>query len=282
MYKNYENEVKNILQDKKKVISNTDLDGLLSLAIVQEYFPETEFGGWYNNSNIYLAGNGKIEDYVGVDISFTKQFGVDSISNHVEVDATGISCNSHINTFNYYDKSLFSTTLLLLASLDKEKINNMTDKQILLLMTVDSTYMGWYSYDGRFKNKIKSYLEAYELYRVIEVLKQYSLSDLENVKNKCQVWQSVKIKNNFVDIDKFLKTSGFIDIFKILEIPAPKTHNNFTKKVVGEWNRGSVKQYKKLSCENVFIISNAMTYRDVVYYTIFKRVEHIERGLNIA
>ena len=58
--------------------------------------------------------------------------------------------------------------------------------------------------------------------------------------------------------------------------------NNFTKKVVGEWNRGSVKQYKKLSCENVFIISNAMTYRDVVYYTIFKRVEHIERGLNIA
>ena len=269
---NYNGEVLKALEGKKAVIGNTDLDGLLSMAIVQQYYG-LDFGGWYDNNTLLGTTDYRLKDYIGVDVSFSKAMSMKSISNHVEVDCNSISCNSHINSKNYHKKSMFSTALLLLSAIDLNKVNNMTDEQMRLLLVVDSTYLGWFSGGGRYKDTLKGYLMAYDLYRAIEVLENSSVEDFEQVRDSYKVWQSGAMYLHQEELAQFMITSGFSKIFKVLEIDEPVINKTVRVKVQGRWNECNERVYRRIS-KNKRIMSNAMTYRNKVYYT-----EHVSTSL---
>ena len=89
LYNIYKSSFINELYKRKGVVANTDIDGILSAALLCNLFPHLSILGFTNScTNIYLSDNIKKNDVLYVDIFMCNE-GVFSVDNHI----VGSECN---------------------------------------------------------------------------------------------------------------------------------------------------------------------------------------------
>ena len=169
------------------LILSDDLDSLASCAVLNLT------KGWDVEYFYRFDGMGKTKsatnESVGVDIALYKG---KTIDNHVaklhkhdylNQESINLNCMDDISRDNYFDKYCGST-LLTLWSLFDLPIPKSDDGKMILLC-VDSSYLGFYSDYTKFRQANKHYLSDVlcfdELY---ELQKHHKVSDYQHIKNK--------------------------------------------------------------------------------------------------
>ena len=154
----------------------------------------------------------------------------------------------NITRQNYTEKYAGSTVLLLwsLYGLQKE---GLTDEAMMMLLAIDSAYLGYYS--SRYQKHVKHYLvdilDLPEFYRCIE---RHSIEEFQNIKDKYKLKEKITLKKGHVitkiDIDaindillwdtdtnlhielpqdKFYPDKYFIDVVKDIYGKRPKRYD---------------------------------------------------------
>lgn len=167
LYNTYKSHFINELYKRKGVVANTDIDGILSAALLCNLFPHLSILGFTNScTNIYLSDNIKKNDVLYVDIFMCNE-GVFSVDNHI----VGSECNIIENPYKinpnifyniyverYIQKYPFSTFIFLLSLIDDKIINididaivgKTSDNEDIflweLLLRADDTLLNTYVY----------------------------------------------------------------------------------------------------------------------------------------
>ncbi len=167
LYNIYKSYFINELHKRKGVVTNTDIDGILSAALLCNLFPHLSVLGFTNScTNIYLSDNIKKNDVLYVDIFMCNE-GVFSVDNHI----VGSECNIietpykinpnifyNIYVERYIQKYPFSTFIFLLSLIDDKIINididaivgKTSDNEDIflweLLLRADDTLLNTYKY----------------------------------------------------------------------------------------------------------------------------------------
>ena len=166
-YNVYKSHFINELYKRKGVVTNTDIDGILSASLLCKLFPHLSVLGFTNScTNIYLTDNVKKNDVLYVDI-FMCYKDVFSVDNHIIGSKHSIIENSYkINPNIFYNiyvetytkKYPFSTFIFLLSLIDDKIIDidideiigkTSDDEDIFLwelLLRADDTLFSTYKY----------------------------------------------------------------------------------------------------------------------------------------
>lgn len=173
LYNIYKSYFINELYKRKGVVANTDIDGILSAALLCNLFPHLSILGFTNScTNIYLSDNIKKNDVLYVDIFMCNE-GVFSVDNHI----VGSECNIIENPYKinpnifyniyverYIQKYPFSTFIFLLSLIDDKIINididaivgKTSDNEDIflweLLLRADDTLLNTYKYEENTAN----------------------------------------------------------------------------------------------------------------------------------
>lgn len=167
LYNTYKSHFINELYKRKGVVANTDIDGILSAALLCSLFPHLSVLGFTNScTNIYLSDNIKKNDVLYVDI-FMCDKDVFSVDNHIVGSECSIIENPYkinpnifynIYAERYIQKYPFSTFIFLLSLIDDKIINidigaivgKTSDNEDIflweLLLRADDTLLSTYIY----------------------------------------------------------------------------------------------------------------------------------------
>mgnify|MGYP006875885472 CR=1 FL=1 len=190
-----------------------DMDSILSCAFLTK-IKKWNINYFYSFYKFYKTDNA-FNKTIGIDIDITKG---KCFSNHVTMigenddynnKAININIADKINCSNYFNKYCGST-LLLILSLYKVDITQYTKEAQMILLSVDSTFLGYYSNYKLPKQAHKHYLcdvlgfpELYQLEQKHDVQDFYDIQNKYNIKNG-KIW---------VDENKHLQTD--IDLSKL-------------------------------------------------------------------
>lgn len=244
LYNIYKSYFINELYKRKGVVANTDIDGILSAALLCNLFPHLSILGFTNScTNIYLSDNIKKNDVLYVDIFMCNE-DVFSVDNHI----VGSECNIIENPYKinpnifyniyverYIQKYPFSTFIFLLSLIDDKIINididaivgKTSDNEDIflweLLLRADDTLLNTYKYEENtanwwsilLNNSNNSLLE--ELYKKV--------CEVNNYKNAYALKEKVQ---KFLLETFEIKTDGF----KTIEMPNFKKFFSYLTEVM--------------------------------------------------
>ena len=244
LYNTYKSHFINELYKRKGVVANTDIDGILSAALLCNLFPHLSILGFTNScTNIYLSDNIKKNDVLYVDIFMCNE-GVFSVDNHI----VGSECNIIENPYKinpnifyniyverYIQKYPFSTFIFLLSLIDDKIINididaivgKTSDNEDIflweLLLRADDTLLNTYKYEENTANWWSILLNNSNNPLLEELYKK--VCEVNNYKNAYALKEKVQ---------KFLLETFEIetDGFKIIETPNFKKYFSYLTEVM--------------------------------------------------
>lgn len=231
LYNIYKSYFINELYKRKGVVANTDIDGILSAALLCNLFPHLSILGFTNScTNIYLSDNIKKNDVLYVDIFMCNE-GVFSVDNHI----VGSECNIIENPYKinpnifyniyverYIQKYPFSTFIFLLSLIDDKIINididaivgKTSDNEDIflweLLLRADDTLLNTYKYEENTANWWSILLNNSNNPLLEELYKK--VCEVNNYKNAYALKEKVQ---KFLLETFEIKTDGF----KTIEMP---------------------------------------------------------------
>lgn len=214
------NYLKNIPQwykDTKdyELILTDDIDSLLSCAILEHV------KGWHIEQTMLFKASGSkdtiLYDYLGVTENSTQkdEIGVDlaltrgkCFDNHVtrlnyqdkgNLESINPNIMDHVNRNNYWKKYAMSTVLLLWSIYDLPK-ENLSDELMMMLLTIDASYVGYY--DEYFRQYTKHYLvdvlDLPEFYRCLSRHKKHEFMDIQR---KYKLKEKIGAKKGYLETD---------------------------------------------------------------------------------
>ena len=244
LYNIYKSYFINELYKRKGVVANTDIDGILSAALLCNLFPHLSILGFTNScTNIYLSDNIKKNDVLYVDIFMCNE-GVFSVDNHI----VGSECNIIENPYKinpnifyniyverYIQKYPFSTFIFLLSLIDDKIINinidaivgKTSDNEDIflweLLLRADDTLLNTYKYEENTANWWSILLNNSNNPLLEELYKK--VCEVNNYKNAYALKEKVQ---------KFLLETFEIetDGFKTIETPSFKKFFSYLTEVM--------------------------------------------------
>lgn len=251
-------------EEKFDLILSNDLDSLLSCMVLKEV-KGYDIKYFYDFNAIYsIDGQPLTEDVIGVDIALIKGKCFD---NHVtKMSKYDWFNNEAINLNNiygacgnddmYFTKYNLSTALLVYSYYDFPLPE--TEEGKMILLAIDSSYMGYYNGFERDKEANKKFL--------CDVLDMEELYNIQ-VKNKC-CFKFANLDNKynlsrkiFIDNDGYLKTNINLDRFKF-KLPSSR----FIK--IHDLNNKGKKYYcNHFKVEDDKAFSLAITGRNYVSYS---------------
>lgn len=244
LYNIYKSYFINELYKRKGVVANTDIDGILSAALLCNLFPHLSILGFTNScTNIYLSDNIKKNDVLYVDIFMCNE-GVFSVDNHI----VGSECNIIENPYKinpnifyniyverYIQKYPFSTFIFLLSLIDDKIINididaivgKTSDNEDIflweLLLRADDTLLNTYKYEENTANWWSILLNNSNNPLLEELFKK--VCEVNNYKNAYALKEKVQ---KFLLETFEIKTDGF----KTIEMPNFKKFFSYLTEVM--------------------------------------------------
>lgn len=244
LYNIYKSYFINELYKRKGVVANTDIDGILSAALLCNLFPHLSILGFTNScTNIYLSDNIKKNDVLYVDIFMCNE-GVFSVDNHI----VGSECNIIENPYKinpnifyniyverYIQKYPFSTFIFLLSLIDDKIINididaivgKTSDNEDIflweLLLRADDTLLNTYKYEENTANWWSILLNNSNNPLLEELYKK--VCEVNNYKNAYALKEKVQ---KFLLETFEIKTDGF----KTIEMPNFKKFFSYLTEVM--------------------------------------------------
>lgn len=281
-----------IIEGKEYSITQDDIDSYLSSALLQKYrsiknVGMYDFSKLMLDKHIYINNKDKI---IGVDVDFANHVNIPSVSNHVlkvkeGQEVNSLSINNHI-TWNYFDKSLFSTTLYLYYLLDIPLPESEIGKMILL--AIDSTYLSWYKYTSKYnlamnelsyytiqnRKTLTGYLERYGMTEMIDVLNKRTEKDFRELQRILGIKQEIEVIEMlpkwcfFVDERKLYTGGKWDKVLEILGLDRVEFVPFFDKVVYAEAKQCSTNFFKENRLDDSRLLSYARTGRDKVKYSL--------------
>lgn len=191
------------------VCMSDDIDSLVGATIIKQV-KGWEVEHFYDFNNLYSTNKKDKRKAVGVDIALVNGMTYD---NHVTILSNTskpniMSANPNIiervPRGNYTDKYAMSTALLLYALYDIPLPS--TEDGMLMLMAIDSSYLGYYDYKGNFRETQCNWLEKLGMEEMIRLQERHTLIDF------------VEVKRRFNSSEKiFLNDSGSLETKMNLE-----------------------------------------------------------------
>lgn len=271
MRKAYRDLLPKWFEDKtdKELVLSDDLDSLLSCAILNKV------KGWkvryfYDFENLYKSNkinNINKDKRVWVDVACLN--GEKAFDNHISTVSLDDTVNENminpnvfckINNDNYTDKYCGSTALLLwsLYSLPLPE----TEEGKMLLLTIDSTFKGYFS--ERFRDRNKFFLcDVFGMEELYKVQERHTYEEFEDVRNKFETNRKIKFEDSKLhtrlDIDRIGEALGInLDVLEDDWFILWTKYKILEKKINRE---------RKVSDISKDIFSLAFTYRNSVRYS---------------
>ena len=229
-YKDTENKYHTILTD--------DIDSLLSCTILKEVM------GWEIKEVFLLRQVANYSD-IPIDVSaktknatVTEEIGVDfakyqgkCFDNHItrfsdkdykNEESINPNLMEDVTKKNYTEKYAGSTVLLLWSLYGLSK--DMTDEAMMLLLTIDSSFLGYY--DDRYRPYIKHYLvDVLDLPEFYNCIERHTQEDFRRIRNKYHLSGKIRLENGYlktnIDIDK-INDVLLWETAEVFEIELPK------------------------------------------------------------
>lgn len=229
------------------VCMSDDIDSLAGATILKK-IKGWEVEHFYDFHNLSSTNKKDPRKAVGVDIALVNGRTYD---NHV----TMLSSSSQPNTMsanpniierisrdNYTNKYAMSTTLLLWSLYDIPLPS--TEDGKLMLMAIDSSYLGYYDYKSRFRETQCSWLEKMGMEEMIHLQERHTLMDFIDVKRRYDASEKILLNDN-----GFLETKMNLDgINQLLELDIILPNKQF--EIRREFNRKSYDLKSKSKYDN--------------------------------
>lgn len=239
------------------LVLSDDLDSLFS-CIILNYIRRYEIKYFYNFNSYYVADNAiKGEKCIGVDADLINE--KRCWGNHVTLTNNSANLNTimNINQKNYIEKFCGSTLLTILSYYDCTDLSNLSEEAKMILLCIDSTFLGYWFKEGYY---CKKYLKLLELDELIEVLERHTKQEFEDLNYKYNLKSKI-----YLGEDKQLHTRIKLDklgeLFPKLSFVLPK--NKFIKK-----HDFKIVQSSYLQHTEDKIFSCARTYRNALRYSV--------------
>lgn len=176
-------------EDKYKLILSNDLDSFISCKLLEKMFG-FKIGYFFDFNSLYKLENvDESIESIGVDIALNKGKTFDNHVSCIHIQHDTFNPNSaNINNIEkiygasdiYFSKYCGSTLLQIMSIYNipiPEDIETM-----LLLLSIDSTMLGYYSKYGIYRDSNKKYLvDVLEFPQLYELQKQVNISEYSNV-----------------------------------------------------------------------------------------------------
>lgn len=191
-------------QTNNDLVLSNDLDSLVSCAILSKV-KDWKIRYFYDFNNLYMSD--KIEEKkdkrVWVDVACLN--GEKTFDNHISmVSLDDVGNNNTINpnnmcmitNENYIDKYSGSTALLLWSLYDLPLPE--TEEGKMLLLTIDSTYYGFWNpkYKDKFRARNKFFLcEVFDMEELYKVQERHTYEEFEDVKIKYGIKESIYLED---------------------------------------------------------------------------------------
>lgn len=250
-----------------------DIDSLFSCIILQNLF-NAKIELFYNFNSLYMVDNYIDDGFLcGVDMDLIegKCFG-----NHVtrisKEDAKNEKCGN-LNTIldvtgQNYTKKYGGSTLLTILSLYNVDISELSEECKLILLSIDSAYLGYYYNNYNIKNANKHYLcNILEFEELYNLQKKYSKADLDNIQSKYNLKGKIWINQE----GKLTTDIKLEELSKLFNMPflLPKNtfdlHSNFNNRVTTIDYK--IKKKDQLPASNQGLFSCALTYTNKIKYS---------------
>lgn len=237
------NQIKNLptwyndKTNKYHTILTDDIDSLLSCAILKQVM------GW-NIEEVFLLKQVANYSDIPIDVSaktkhatVTEEIGVDfakykgkCFDNHItrfsnkdykNEESINPNLMEDVTKKNYTEKYAGSTVLLLWSLYGLSK--DMTDEAMMILLTIDSSFLGYY--DDRYRPYIKHYLvDVLDLPEFYNCIERHTQEDFKRIKNKYHLSGKIRLENGHlktnIDIDKINEVLLW-ETAEVLEIELP-------------------------------------------------------------
>lgn len=261
------------MKEIESMCLSDDLDSLFSCIILKEIFPQLNIDGFYNFENIYIRENIKLKKLFGVDIDLCKgrcwgnHVTLLSKNDSVNKDSANINNILGISKENYYNK-FCGSTLLQIISYYNYDISNLSDEAKMILLAIDSTFLGYYfkDFSGILEDGYycKKYLKLLELDCLLEILEKYKKSDFENLNRKYGLKKKIYINEK----GKLTTNIDLIGLEKLFNLPFSLPKDNFQCARNYHCYKTNItyKNNKENVCSNMF--SCALTYKDSIIYSV--------------
>lgn len=201
--------------NKYHTILTDDLDSLLSCTILEHEM------GW-SIEEIFLFKKGKNEqDIKGktMNVTLSEEIGVDlalhkgkCFDNHItrfskndykNIESINPNLIRNITRDNYTSKYAGSTVLLLWSLYDLQK-EELTDEAMMILLAIDSAYLGYYS--DKYRRYVKYYLtDVLDLPEFYRCITRHTEQEFEDIQDKYRMKEKITLEKNYVttniDID---------------------------------------------------------------------------------
>lgn len=251
-------------------LSGGDMDSILSCAFLTK-IKKWNINYFYNFHNFYKTNNAS-DKAIGVDVDLTKG---KCFSNHVTMVAKDDNYNNQainlniadkINCDNYFSKFCMST-LLMILSLYQVDIAQYTEEVQMILLAVDSGFLGYYSSHMNDRKANKYYLcDVLEFPQLYELEQKHDISDFINIQKE------YNIKNGAIAVNqKTNKLCTDIDLSELESLffmPIKLPEQEFT--CVREFNNtNTVIPTGKASINRQNIFSMAITGRKYISLSLF-------------
>lgn len=218
---------------------SNDIDSLLS-CIYLKRIKGYEISHFYDFSTIYKRIDSK--KVIGVDIALHRGRCWD---NHVTMlndndyyntDSANLNNICGINRENYFDKYCGSTLLEIISYYNVD-ISNYSEEAKMILLAIDSTYIGYYSQYLQANNANKHYLcDVLQFKDLYELLQNKTRQDFNNIIYKYNLKENIYINENGI-LETELDLAGLSKVF-LMPINLPdgefierKRFNNLTKQL---------------------------------------------------
>lgn len=270
MNKEYKEKFPQWIKDDKKyymyMCMSDDLDSLFSCILLQK-LKNYEVSHFYSFNKLYKNDNYKNnEKSIGVDMDLVKG---KCWSNHVTAERNSNAANLNILdnvNKNTYFKKYAGSTLLEIISCYNYNISNLSEEAKMVLLCIDSTYMGFYLKQyplpqASNRHYLCDILELGELYKVEQ---RHTRQEFEQLQQKYNLKKKI-----FINEDGELKTGIDLENLSILfDLPLTLNKDRFTAVKTFSNTKVNVNAYtyfvKKLEKEGYTVFSEAMTRKDFV------------------
>ncbi|MCB2354472.1 hypothetical protein [Clostridium estertheticum] len=251
-----------------------DIDSLLSAVILQNMF-DVKINSFYTFKELYKVDNqleaNKETIAIDADVTSGKGFG-----NHVvrplessKVNPDIINLNAifpvYANSLQYHKKAATST-LLTVMSLYNCNIECFSEEAKMLLLTIDSTFLGYYSEYTNDNKACKFFLcDVLELNGLYEVLKNHTKKEFLDLKEEFSLNSKITVdKNGYLKTDIDLFWIGMVLRLDVcLELPKDKFILDKTYKK----GYGRLSDLAKFCNKKFTIISLAATSKYFICFT---------------
>ncbi|QXE20040.1 hypothetical protein [Clostridium sp. 001] len=238
---------------KYNLCLSDDIDSLMSCYYLSMY-KDWSIEYFYDFNRLYCKSKINRNECIGVDIDLLEGR---CLGNHVvnnsNKDCINLNRFARIESINYTSKYAGNTILMVLSLLNVD-INNFTEQQQEILLSVDCMFKSYY-FD---KNMARYYISDILGYpELIHILKNRTKEYFYNILEKYNLHSNIKCKDGYLHTD--IKLEELNEIFKIkLQLPKEEFF------ICQNFGQGTGTPNK-----NTKLFSYALTYRNSGKYSYY-------------